>query len=1131
MFVASQPRVRAPECVRVGGKRLFPVVAAFMLAIAGCGGGGESRTPDAGPRDAPVTGDVPVTVDTPGGNEDRPVKQIGEPCGTASECASEFCAEGVCCNTACTDACFSCVSPGAEGTCLPSAAGTNPGQRCPTETAAVCGRTGVCDGTGACARFGAGVICEAGGCTGSTLTASGTCDATGTCAGTTSQSCTPYVCGTNGACRTNCSTDADCLAPNTCIGGSCGKKPIGAGCGADAECNSSVCAQGRCCSVACTGTCKSCAIAGSEGTCRNVPDNQDPLGQCDDQGMMTCGLDGMCNGMGACRKYPANIVCGTDSCTGGTAMLAARCTTAGACGTPMLQNCSPYVCGATTCKTSCATTADCAAGFTCIGSICAKKPNGATCGAANECESNYCQQGVCCNTGCAGTCMACNLATTMGTCSPIAPGQPPVVASQCPMMASTSCGTDGMCNGAGACRNYAAGTACGGPSCTGSTLSSARTCDGAGVCRPPTMNSCTPYTCAAAGTACRTTCAATSECVTGNTCVAMSCGKIPIGGLCPSGVGTDCASGFCVQGVCCNTACTGTCMACSTGTCSPVSAGAPPVVAGQCRAAAASTCGNDGTCNGAGACRKHVMGTQCVAASCTGSTYKPPQLCDGAGACAAAATQSCVAFQCDATAGICRNTCSMDAHCVPPNICNGTTCSLKPIGATCTAAAECNSGFCAQGRCCDTACTGTCKTCALATALGTCSNVPNGTAPVAASQCLGTAATTCGLEGVCNGAGACRLWAAGTQCVAGSCTGSTLIPARTCDGTGACRTVTSSLCDPYQCASATACKTSCTTAAADCVAPNSCVSMSCGKLPVGATCAADNQCNSNFCAQGVCCTTACAGTCASCALTGSVGTCTSVPAGQDPLNQCTDSGVAMCGTDGACNGSGACRRYASGVTCVPASCPNTANVQPGSTCNTSGTCVTPATVPCTPYVCSAGACKTSCTSNADCQGPTYVCTGTTCGSATMVSVQLAARELSPNNAAIMPDFKLYNTGTTPIPLSEITLRYWFTRDTAIAQTAWCDFATLGAANITLTLAAVSPARTNADYYFQVGFAPASGNLAAGANTGNIQTRFSKDDFSNYNEANDYSYVASMSFGVTTKVTVYRLGNLVYGTEP
>ena len=49
--------------------------------------------------------------------------------------------------------------------------------------------------------------------------------------------------------------------------------------------------------------------------------------------------------------------------------------------------------------------------------------------------------------------------------------------------------------------------------------------------------------------------------------------------------------------------------------------------------AAATTCGNDGTCNGAGACRKYVIGTQCAAATCTGSTSTSLRACDGAGVC------------------------------------------------------------------------------------------------------------------------------------------------------------------------------------------------------------------------------------------------------------------------------------------------------------------------------------------------------------------------------------------------------------------------------------------------------------------------------------------------------------------
>ena len=52
----------------------------------------------------------------------------------------------------------------------------------------------------------------------------------------------------------------------------------------------------------------------------------------------------------------------------------------------------------------------------------------------------------------------------------------------------------------------------------------------------------------------------------------------------------------------------------------------------------------------------------------------------------------------------------------------------------------------------------------------------------------------------------------------------------------------------------------------------------------------------------------------------SLGTCIAVPAGQDPLNQCTDATAATCGTNGFCDGSGACQKYASGTTCIAQSC-------------------------------------------------------------------------------------------------------------------------------------------------------------------------------------------------------------------
>ena len=78
--------------------------------------------------------------------------------------------------------------------------------------------------------------------------------------------------------------------------------------------------------------------------------------------------------------------------------------------------------------------------------------------------------------------------------------------------------------------------------------------------------------------------------------------------------------------------------------------------------------------------------------------------------------------------------------------------------------------------------------------------------------------------------------------------------------------------------------------------------------------------------------------------------------------------------------------------------------------------------------------------------------------------------------------------------------------------------------------AVSPAKTNADFFYQVGFTAAAGSLNPGA-TAEFQVQWHKNDWTNYTQANDYSFNNVTAFTTTTAVTVYRLGVLVYGTEP
>jgi hypothetical protein len=189
-------------------------------------------------------------------------------------------------------------------------------------------------------------------------------------------------------------------------------------------------------------------------------------------------------------------------------------------------------------------------------------------------------------------------------------------------------------------------------------------------------------------------------------------------------------------------------------------------------------------------------------------------------------------------------------------------------------------------------------------------------------------------------------------------------------------------------------------------------------------------------------------------------------------------------------------------------------------------------------MCGTGACKTTCTVTADCVSPD-ICAGGLCVPPVTLSVQLAERDLMASDPAVAPHLKLFNMGTSAVTLSQITLRYWYTEEgtdgttlaTNIAQQASCDFAVLNCANITMSFVQVSPARTGANFYFQVGFTSGAGTLAAGANTNEIQPRFNKADFTNYHEADDYSYLSTTAYTTTTKVTAYLNGSLVYGTEP
>lgn len=148
-----------------------------------------------------------------------------------------------------------------------------------------------------------------------------------------------------------------------------------------------------------------------------------------------------------------------------------------------------------------------------------------------------------------------------------------------------------------------------------------------------------------------------------------------------------------------------------------------------------------------------------------------------------------------------------------------------------------------------------------------------------------------------------------------------------------------------------------------------------------------------------------------------------------------------------------------------------------------------------------------------------------------IKVQMFNGNTSATLNGIMPRFKLYNTGTTAVQLSDVKLRYYYTIDGEKAQNFWCDWSHIGGNNVTGTFVKLTSTKTGADYYLEIGFTSGAGSLAAGQSI-EVQGRFSKTDWTNYTQTGDYSFSATNNNYVDwNKVTAYITGTLQWGIEP
>lgn len=145
-----------------------------------------------------------------------------------------------------------------------------------------------------------------------------------------------------------------------------------------------------------------------------------------------------------------------------------------------------------------------------------------------------------------------------------------------------------------------------------------------------------------------------------------------------------------------------------------------------------------------------------------------------------------------------------------------------------------------------------------------------------------------------------------------------------------------------------------------------------------------------------------------------------------------------------------------------------------------------------------------------------------------VKLQYRASDTNAADNQIKPHFNLINSGKQSVDLSELEIRYWFADDGAPPLVFWCDYAQLGCGSVRGAFS--NSDRMGGSRVLELSFS--SGTLAAGAATGEIQTRFNKEDWSLFDERDDYSFdPRKTAFTDWYKVTLYQRGTLIWGLEP
>ena len=149
-----------------------------------------------------------------------------------------------------------------------------------------------------------------------------------------------------------------------------------------------------------------------------------------------------------------------------------------------------------------------------------------------------------------------------------------------------------------------------------------------------------------------------------------------------------------------------------------------------------------------------------------------------------------------------------------------------------------------------------------------------------------------------------------------------------------------------------------------------------------------------------------------------------------------------------------------------------------------------------------------------------------------ITILYKCNQDSPSSNDIRFELQIKNNTTRSINLSDVMVRYFFTKDTLDTFTFNCDWAQINSSNVRGTFVGINPPESNADNYLEIKFSPSAGILAPNSNSGGIQIRFNETSYRFLTQTNDYSFNPNLkSFGENTKLSGYLNGDLVFGGGP